>query len=68
MNYEFQSISAYALTEFRETPLKPHFHNIEKRGFAGVFLFVIQNIVGTRKNRLAEAVLTCTHNKCFERQ
>ena len=25
-------------------------------------------IVGTRKNRLSEAVLTCTHNLCFEKK
>ena len=30
------------------------------------FLFVFKTlIVGTRQNRLAEAVLTCTHNLCF---
>ena len=30
-----------------------------------VFVFLLKNIVGTRKNRLAEAVLTSSHNVCF---
>ena len=30
-----------------------------------IFLFFVQNIVGTCKNRLSEAVLTSTHNLCF---
>ena len=30
------------------------------------FLFLLQNIdLGTRYNRLTEAVLTCTHNLCL---
>ena len=43
-------------------PLKPHFY-IAKLGYAGVYLFfllLLQNI--------AEAVLTCTHNICFEQK
>ena len=53
------------------TPANPTFI-IEKKklGFAGVylfFLFLLENIdVGTRKNHLGDAVLTCTHNQCFE--
>ena len=42
-------------------PLEPHFY-IVKLGFTGVylfFLFLLQNI---------EAVLTCTHNLCFEQK
>ena len=33
------------------------------------FLFLLKNIdCSTRKNRLAEAVLTSTHNLCFEQK
>ena len=52
-------------------PLEPHFY-IEKLGFAGVylfFLFLLQNIdcgYSLEPPCLAEAVLTCTHNLCFE--
>ena len=51
-------------------PLKPHFH-IVKLGFTGVyiiFLFLLKNIdCGySLEPRLAEAVLTSTHNLCFE--
>ena len=50
-------------------PFKPHFY-IVKLGSTGVYIiFVISaqktQIVGTRKNRLDEAVLTSTHNLCF---
>ena len=52
-------------------PLEPHFY-IVKLGFAGVylfFLFLLQNIdCGYLFNRLSEAVLTCTHNLCFEQK
>ena len=46
-----------------EYPLTPHFC-IVNPGFTGVyifFLFVLQNID-------CEAVLTCTHNQCFEQK
>ena len=50
-------------------PLKTHFY-IVKLGFTGVyniFLFCSKTqIVGTRLNRLVEAVLTSIHNLCFE--
>ena len=69
---------------FRTTyvyPLKPHFY-IAKLGYAGAalfFLFLLQNINcgysleppsrgGSNENRLCEAVLTCTHNLCFEQK
>ena len=42
---------------------------IEKLGFAGVyliFLFLIQIIDCGYSLELSEAVLTCTHNVCFE--
>ena len=51
-------------------PPIPHFY-IVKLGFAGVYLFFFCPktwIVGTRKsrkNRLGEAVLTCTLNRYF---
>ena len=49
-------------------PIKPYFYTV-KLGFTGVHInFLIstqKKIVGTRKNRLAEAVLTRTHNLCF---
>ena len=55
-----------------EDTLTPHFY-IVKLGFTGVYIifsFLLRLkhilIVGTRKNRLSEAVLTCTHNQCFE--
>ena len=52
-------------------PLKPHFY-IVKLGFTGVciiFFFLPKTwIVGTRQNRLAEAVLTSTHNLCLEQK
>ena len=52
-------------------PLKPHF-SIVKLGFTGVyiiFLILLKNIdCGTLQNRLAEAVLTSTHNLCFEQK
>ena len=55
----------------KEYPLKPHFY-IVKLGFAGVylfFLFLLQNIdCGYSLEPLGEAVLTCTHNLCFEQK
>ena len=55
-------------------PLKPHF-NIVKLGFTGVyiiFLISAQNIdcgysLEPPRHRLAEAVLTSTHNLCLSR-
>ena len=40
--------------------LKPHFY-IAELGYAGVYLFFLFLL-------LAEAVLTCTHNLCFEQK
>ena len=43
-------------------PLKPHFY-IVKLGFTGVYMlliFLLKNIVGTRSNRLGDAVRTST--------
>ena len=52
-------------------PLKPHFY-IVKLGFTGVniiFRIVLKNThCGTHWNRLIEAVLTSTHNLCFEQK
>ena len=52
-------------------PLKPHFY-IVKLGFTGVniiFRIMLKNIdYGTHWNRLIEAVLTSTHNLCFEQK
>ena len=52
----------------KEYPLKPHFY-IVKLGYAGVyyityFLFLVEKI--DCGYSLAEAVLKCTHNLCFE--
>ena len=55
-------------------PLKPHFY-IVKLGFTGVYIiFVISSqkhrlcvLVGTASMRI-EAVLTSTHNLCFEQK
>ena len=50
-------------------PLTPHFY-IEKLGLTGVihyFLFFALNIdCGYLLKRFIQAVLTCTHNLCFE--
>ena len=53
-------------------PFQPHFY-IVKLGFTVVYIiFLISakktSIVGTRLNRLGEAVLTNTHNLCFEQK
>ena len=53
-------------------PLKPHFY-IVKLGFTGVYIIFLillkkNKDCGTRSNRLAEAVLTSTHNLCFEQK
>ena len=45
-------------------PLEPHFY-IAKLGYAGVYLFLLQNI---ECGYSLEAVLTCTHNLCFEQK
>ena len=54
-----------------EHPLTPHLYII-KLGLTGVYLLSYfcskTKIVGTRQNRLTEAVLTCTHNQCFEQK
>ena len=51
--------------------LKPHFY-IVKRVYRGIHYFSYfcpkTLIVGTRYNRFAEAVLTNTHNLCFEQK
>ena len=38
------------------------------RGIPIFLIFAPKQIVGTRKNRLGEAVLMCTHNLCFEQK
>ena len=52
-------------------PLKPHYY-IVKLGFTGVnIIFLIsaqKQIVGIRYNCLIKAVLTNTHNLCFEQK
>ena len=52
-------------------PLKPHFY-IVKLGFTGVyiiFLFLLKNIdCGYSLEPPDEAVLTSTHNLCFEQK
>ena len=53
-------------------PLKPHFY-VVKLGFTGVYIIFLifaqkTQIVGTRQNRLCEAVLTSTHNLCFKQK
>ena len=54
-------------------PLKPHFY-IVKLGYAGVylfFLFLFKTIdcgYSLEPPRRGEAVLTCTHNLCFEQK
>ena len=53
-------------------PLKPHFY-IVKLGFTGGIHHFSYNcsktqIVGTLQNCLGEAVLTSTHNLCFEQK
>ena len=54
-------------------PLKPHFY-VVKLGFTGVYIIFL---ISTQKHRLwvlartaslAEAVLTSTHNLCFEQK
>ena len=47
-------------------PLKPHFY-IVKLGFTGVYIIFL---ISAQKHRLwlAEAVLTSTHNVCFEQK
>ena len=45
-------------------PLKPHFY-IGKLGFTGVFIIFL---ISAQKHRLCEAVLTSTHNLCFEQK
>ena len=50
---------------------EPHFY-IEKLGFAGVYIFSLFLIKNRdcgyliEAPRLDKAVLTCTHNQCFE--
>ena len=71
LDAEFQmSLNIRKTCPCNEYPLKPHFYLV-KLGFAGVylfFLFLLQNIdcgYTLEPPRLAEAVLTCTHNLCF---
>ena len=42
-------------------PVKPHFYVVELGQYAGVKLFFLFLI-----HKVGEAVLTCTHNECFE--
>ena len=57
-------------------PIKPHFYTV-KLGFIGVYIFFIfiiflnlgKNIeCGYSLEQLSEAVLTSTHNLCFEQK
>ena len=53
-----------------EDPLTPHFY-IVKLEFTGVYIFsyfFAQNIDCGYLLELYEAVLTCTHNQCFEQK
>ena len=54
---------------YNSDPLKPHFY-IVKLGFTGVYIIFL---ISAQKHRLwvlvrAEAVLTSTHNLCFEQK
>ena len=53
---------------YKFDPLKPHSYAVKLglQGYTLFFLFLLKTkIVGTRQNRLVEAVLTSTHNLCF---
>ena len=53
------------------TPLNPTFiqENWGLKGYTIFFLFLLKTwIMGTRKDRLGEAVLTSPHNLCFEQK
>ena len=55
---------------FNVYPPEPHFY-IAKLGYAGVyifFLFLLQNIDCGYSLEPPEAVLTSTHNLCFEQK
>ena len=52
-------------------PLAPHFYIVKTGVYRGIqfsYFCIKTYIVGTRKNRLNEAVLTCTHNLCFQQK
>ena len=53
-----------------KTPFHPIFNSKigVYRGFHFSLIFALKHIVGTRQNRLNKAVLTCTHNQCFEQK
>ena len=43
--------------------------NFHLKNFDFFFIFLLETkIVCTRKNRVIGAVLTCTHNQCFEQK
>ena len=48
-------------------PIKPHFY-IVKPGFTGVYIIFLTFVQKHRLWVLAEAVLTSTHNLCFEKK
>ena len=50
-------------------PLIPHYY-IAKLGYAGIHVPIFLNFAPKHELwvRLAEAVLTCTHNLCFEQR
>ena len=54
-----------------EYPLTSHFYIVKIRVYRGIhfFLFLLQNIdCGYSLEPSTEAVLTCTHNQCFEQK
>ena len=72
LNIRFQIIKGKTL-DIRKTcpcneyPRKPHFYTV-KLGFTGVYLFFFIFAPKYRLWVLAMAVLTCTHNLCFEQK
>ena len=48
-------------------PLEPHFYTA-KLGYAGVYLFFLFLLQNIDCGYSLEAVLTCTHNLCFEQK
>ena len=49
----------------RVVKVKPHFY-IVKLGFTGVYIIFVISAISAQKHRLA--VLTSTHNLCFEQK
>ena len=62
-------ITKTCLYNFAPLNLTFIYYNWGLQGYTLFFLFLVKNIdCGTHKNRLAEAVLTSTHNVCFEQK